>query len=280
MKNVSAVVLALIAGLLVVSACSKVQPIDLLNAVTPNAGYTVTEDVPYGDLPRQTMDIYRPVVEPTEHVIVFVYGGAWRKGEKDEYKFVAQALASEGHTVVIPDYRLYPAVKFPEFVTDVAAAISALDFSDLLQDAGHRKIVVMGHSSGAHTAALIASDPQYLAATGVSVSALIAIAGPYDLPMTNTEVTDVFADVDHHDKVKPLRLVTDQHPRTLLIHGADDKRVKPEHTQRYFRALESSGIEVEKLMLDDAGHAESIAGLAAPLDRFNPIKETIQAFLD
>jgi len=273
---------SLLAIIVIGSACSGLKPINVLNAVTPDVGYTVQEDIRYGAENRQTMDLYRPDSSESGQVVVFVYGGAWRKGEKSEYKFVAQALASEGHTVVIPDYRLYPEVRFPDFVTDVAMAITALDELDIGSVGKKRDVVIMGHSSGAHTAAMIASDPAFLEAAGAgfTVSALIGIAGPYDLPMTNPEVTDVFANIADHDTVKPVRLVTADHPRTLLIHGADDKRVKPAHTERYFRALKANGVAVEMVMLEGTGHAKSIAGLAAPLDKFNPIKETIQAFLE
>lgn len=269
-----------IAIALVVSACSGVKPIDLLNAVTPNTGYTVEEDIRYGSDARQTMDVYYPTTTASGHVIVFVYGGAWRKGDKNEYKFVAQALTSNGHTVAIPNYRLYPSVAYPDFVNDIVNAITVLDKAITGNAEYDHKLVIMGHSSGAHTAALLASNTRYLESTGISISALIAISGPYDLPMTNAEVTAVFGEASDHDKVKPVRLVTTEHPRTLLIHGTDDNRVDPDHTQRYSRALVANGVEVEKLMLEGAGHAESIAGLAAPLDRFNPIRETIQTFLD
>ncbi|MEJ0006612.1 MAG: hypothetical protein WDM77_09705 [Steroidobacteraceae bacterium] len=53
-------------------------------------------------------------------VIVFWYGGSWTEGNKDEYRFVGAALASLGYVAVLPNYRLYPQVKFPQFLDDAA----------------------------------------------------------------------------------------------------------------------------------------------------------------
>ena len=107
--------------LLAAAGCSK---FDLLDAVVPRSGYARTSDVAYGPLERQTLDVYRPTgVDEPAGVVVFFYGGSWRQGRKEDYRFVAQALTSRGFVAVLPDYRLYPAVEFPAFVEDGALAV-------------------------------------------------------------------------------------------------------------------------------------------------------------
>ena len=236
----------------------------------------------YGDDQRQKLDIYFPTKPaPQSRVIVFVYGGAWRQGNRGEYEFVGQALAEAGHTVIIPDYRLYPSVIFPEFINDVVDSIVASKIS-VEQQLGEplNQIVLMGHSSGAHTAAMLASDPQWVEGSGISPSALIAIAGPYDLPLDDPEVEPVFRNVRTPNAARPVALVTSGHPPTLLIHGEEDERVLPFHTRNYSRALKAVDVRVDVQLLKDTGHASAITGIAAPLDFSNRNRERITTFLD
>src|ERR1700744_331044 len=98
--------------MLLLSACS---PTAVLNAVAPRDGVTLTRDVPYADGSRHTLDVYAPraTAAAAAPVLVFFYGGGWEAGSKDMYRFVGAALAARGVVAVIPDYRLYPQVRFP-----------------------------------------------------------------------------------------------------------------------------------------------------------------------
>ena len=115
---------ALVATMMMVAtACT---PIGVLNATAPRSGIAISRDIAYGDNPRQRLDVYAPKAAPagTSHapVVVFLYGGGWTEGAKKQYGFVARALASRGIVAVLPDYRLYPEVRFPAFIEDAAAA--------------------------------------------------------------------------------------------------------------------------------------------------------------
>ena len=57
-------------------------------------------------------------------MVVFFYGGSWNHGERHDYRFVGEALAARGIVTVIPDYRLYPQVRYPDFLKDNAAAVA------------------------------------------------------------------------------------------------------------------------------------------------------------
>jgi len=261
-----------ISALTLINGCTGSSKLDLLNSAIPAVGYEKQDSVAYGEIARQRLDIYHPT-EPSinSRNIVFIFGGAWRTGERAQYEFVGQSLSSAGHTVIIPDYRLYPQTTFPGFVDDIVAAI---DKWTAIQDARvdnsvartdkPLEIVLMGHSSGAHTAALLASDRRWLDPVGVAVTDLIALSGPYDLPLDNSEVAPVFADAPA-DRVKPANLATACHPRTLLLHGTDDERVLPKHSRTYARALQDLDVEVDLVLLEGASHAAPIASLAAPL---------------
>ena len=104
------------------AGCSGTRVVDFL---TPSSAYTVTRDIAYGDGPRRKLDVYRPVslaADAKAPVVVFVYGGSWRDGDKADYRFVADALTARGIVAVIADYRVFPEVSYPDFIDDTAAA--------------------------------------------------------------------------------------------------------------------------------------------------------------
>lgn len=265
------------------SSCKGNTALSALNTLTPNQGYSLVSGLSFGAQPRQTMDVYTPdKATDQSRVVVFVYGGAWRKGIKEDYAFVAHALAREGHWLIVPDYQLYPSVTFPTFVEDVAEAIKAIP--NALGDSKPSpnqplQITLMGHSSGAHTASLIAADRSWLGDAPVIISQLVAMSGPYDLPLDNPEVSNVFASALDSTAALPIEKITVEHPPTLLIHGEDDTRVLPKHSKRYSEALRENNIEVDMLMLEGAGHAAPLTGLSRLLPD-NGTREAVLDFLD
>ena len=178
---------------LFITACS-INPAEQINGMLVNDHFTV-KTVQYGRLPRQSMDVYRPKVDQGKPTVVFVYGGAWRAGTKNDFKFIGHALTQLGHAVVIPDYQLYPAVKFPVFIEDVAQAVKQAELrSENLIGRNMDEIVLMGHSAGGHTAALLYTDTSYFKRNRVNanVVGMIGLAGPYDLTLEYTEIKGVF----------------------------------------------------------------------------------------
>jgi acetyl esterase/lipase len=264
-------------------SCSENTKLEALNAVTPTSGYTLVESIAYGQAARQTMDLFQPT-EPNgdDSIIVFVHGGAWRSGTKEQYRFVGQSLAEAGFTVLIPNYRHYPEVTYPLFIEDIVDAVNHYYAREPVADeplprASH--VVLMGHSSGAHTAALLASDQRWWKGSRVSIAGLVALSGPYDLPLDNDEVSNVFPSVEPRD-VKPPLLTDNCHPPTLLIHGADDERVVKSHTRRYAQALQEVKVATEVVILDGGGHASTLIGLATPLMFLNDSFDYIIQFMN
>jgi acetyl esterase/lipase len=75
-----------------------------LNALVSRSSYTPQNDIAYGSGPRQMLDVYKPLEQPLggAPVVVFFYGGNWDKGEREEYRFVGEALASGGAIPITP----------------------------------------------------------------------------------------------------------------------------------------------------------------------------------
>ncbi|MCB1772177.1 MAG: alpha/beta hydrolase [Gammaproteobacteria bacterium] len=259
------------------------QATAVINGLTPTSGYTLIEGHGYGDDPRQRLDIYLPDrPKPNAPVVVFVYGGAWTSGDRGSYRFVGQALSELGYVTVIPDYRLFPAVAYPDFVDDIARAMAQLPGH--LEAHGCRAplaVALAGHSAGAHTAALLATAPAYRdhRPDNVELVGLIGIAGPYDLPLDDPLVTGKFDRRRDNRSVNPVALAGPETPPTLLLHGAADVTVSPRHTQAFEQALLGHGVAVEAVIYPDAGHRTIIGALAAPLRFLQPTRDDMDRFL-
>jgi acetyl esterase/lipase len=274
-----------LAGLLALGACS---PARVLNAVVPSDSYQRVADVEYGPLARQRLDIYRPLgVAPAAGwpVVVFFYGGAWNRGEKDEYRFVGEALAARGVLTLIPDYRLYPEVRYPEFLRDAALALGYGLAATPRLDGDPRRIFVMGHSAGGYIAAMLALDPRWLAAIGhapAELAGFIGLAGPYDfLPMTNPEAQPVFFHPEYPPHTQPLEFAGSQAPRVFLGAAVNDDLVNPQRNSvGLYAKLQAAGVPATLKMYDGVSHITLIASLAKPLRFLAPTLIDVNAFIN
>ena len=264
------------------AACS---PIKVLNALTPSSTFSKTASIAYGDDPRQKLDIYRPVTAlPNAPVVVFFYGGSWNSGSKDDYGFVGEALASRGMVVVIADYRLYPQVRYPLFLQDGAQAVSWTHRHIAEYGADPNQLYLMGHSSGAYNAAMLALDPKLLAEVGLSPSMLkgwIGLAGPYDfLPIANTDVRPVFFYPDSPPDSQPINHVSHDAPPSLLIASVDDNLVNPKrNTGGLAEKLRAVGVPVQEFYFTKTSHATLVASMSRPLRWLAPVLDRVTAFI-
>lgn len=285
MTSTALLFMLLLLSLLSMKGANAVNAIDLLNAVLPNFHYSLSQAA-YGNHPRQQMDIYLPKpsireANKNKPPIVFVYGGAWVSGNKQDYAFIGHTLSRLGHITIIPDYRLHPEVVFPEFIEDIAQAIRYTETqANELINQEFNQFILMGHSAGAHTAALMTVDPTWLDQHGVTaqLKGLIALAGPYDLPLDDPDVAPVFPNVSKKDS----NVILNTHPKlppVLLLHGKADTRVYPFHTERFSAALNKTNNTVTSRLYEDVDHVMILGAIAPPLRWKNPSYQDIKQFL-
>ncbi|MDX1571733.1 MAG: alpha/beta hydrolase, partial [Xanthomonadales bacterium] len=222
---------AVLAGSL--AGCSGLQ---VLNALTPDQGSDRIDGIPYGEHPRQRLDIYLTRTRPAKGTLVFFYGGGWEDGSRGDYRFVANAFVRDGYDVVIPDYRIYPEVRFPVFVEDAAKALGWIHREGA--DAGLQDgpIWLAGHSAGAHIAAMLHFDERYLRRENFPASRLVGfmgLSGAYDfLPLSSERLKAIFSPPEVRPASQPVNFVDGSEPPTLLIHGTDDDVAWPRNTRR------------------------------------------------
>ena len=273
------------AAVLLPVAVAGCSPLPLLDAIVPEGDYKRQSGLAYGDLPRQKLDVYRPKsARIGAPVVVFFYGGSWKSGSREKYRFVAESLTQKGLTVVIPDYRLYPDVTFPAFMDDAAQAVSWVLNNLGSVNGANRPVFLAGHSAGAHIAALMTVDDTYFARAGVSgarICGVIGIAGPYAFdPFEYSTTRAVFAGLKNRDTARPAKRVVGKTPPFLLLHGDSDDTVRLSNTREFAAALSDAGTEVETGIIPDIGHYRIILAMASPFDDIAPVNDRITDFID
>ena len=267
------------------AACS---PVATLNALAPRNTYTLTPDLAYGAEPRQKLDVYRPKgAAPASGwpVVVFFYGGSWTSGARADYQFVGEALAARGVLTLLADYRLYPEVRYPDFLVDSAHALAyGLD-----QAATHggdpKRVFVMGHSAGGYNAAMLALDPRWLATAGRSPQQLagwIGLAGPYDfLPIGNRDAQPVFFHPNYPPGTQPVDYATPSAPPAFLGVARQDLLVDPQiNTEALATRLAAAGAPATVKRYQGVNHATLIGVFARPLRGLAPVLTDVVAFIN
>lgn len=261
------------------------RPLDVINAATPGWYSERILALSYGPDARHKLDIYRPTTQnQPAPVVVFFYGGSWNRGERADYAFVGEALAARGMVAVLVDYRVYPQVRYPAFLDDVAMAV-AWSFKEINRYGGDpQNIFVMGHSAGAYNAAMLALDERWLAKQGVSAKnlrGLIGLAGPYDfIPIVNPEVRPVFFFPNTPAESQPINHVSANAPPSLLIAPQEDQLVNPQrNTGGLAQRLREAGVKVTETYYKSTSHASLVGTIAWPLRGLAPVLDDVSTFV-
>ena len=249
------------------------SPASVLNALAPDR--LAADGIAYGRDPRQRLDVYRPVGAGPFPVMVFLYGGGWVDGARATYRFVGGAFAARGILTVIPDYRLYPQVRWREILADCAQA-----FAWTRAEAGRfggdgAAPSLIGHSAGAYNAAMLTLDRGLLAAVGLSpardISHAVGLAGPYDfLPLDTERLRQIFGPGAATAATQPISYVDGRNPPMLLLAGGADRVVLPANTIRLADRIRRLGGPVRDRIYPGIDHEEIVGAIAGPLHLLAP----------
>lgn len=250
----------------------------LLNFITTSSTYKLEKDFITGPNVRDRVDFYfSKNGDESRPIIVFVHGGGWHQGDKSLYKFVAEGLTREGFDVAVPNYRLYPEVKYPEFLDDNARAIAAVN-----KRFPERYIVLMGHSAGAYNVLGMAFKPEILSEAGVEVcytiKGIVSLAGPTGaLPAESEPTTIIFPEkLQGSDSfyLGPDMAV----PPLFLINGQDDTSVMPQNSVLLGQKLGSDVATVK--IYEGMNHADAVSQFSSYGFLEGPAKADAIAFIN
>ncbi len=270
----------------ILAACTSIagcSPLRVAEGLTAGHDFALTRDIAYASGPRQRLDIYRPrPAGKVFPVVVFLYGGRWQTGSKEYYRLLGHALTRRGAIVVVPDYRLYPQVKFPSWVDDAAAAIRWTRDNIGRFGGDTAQIWVVGHSSGAHTATMLALDDHYLRRAGLpanSVKGFVSLAGPVDTIWTDADVQTLMGPREGWPATYPRSYIDGASPPLLLLHGGSDKTVSPNNSVGLAARIRERGGCAQSIVYRGVGHIDIVVALSVPGLGIAPVLRDVLQFI-
>ncbi len=266
------------------TACSPLATFDAI-AGRDEGGGTVAEGLVFGPHPRHRLDTYapvRPASGVTLPVVMFIYGGSWRMGSRQEYGFVGSALAARGFVTVIADYRLVPEVKFPDFLDDGVLALAWVRDNIASYGGDPVRIGLVGHSAGAYNAVMLALEPRFIRKAGVDprlIKAVVGISGPYDFfPWRSPDAEAAFGAWPDPQATQPINFARADAPPMLLVTGADDTTVRPANTIAMAARLNAAGASADTRVYPALGHINILTGLSRLLRQSGTALDDMDGF--
>ncbi|MDQ2679950.1 MAG: alpha/beta hydrolase [Candidatus Eremiobacteraeota bacterium] len=255
----------------------------------PAEAITAVHDIAYaGDAnDAHRLDLYLPENRHSVPLVIFIHGGAFMTGDRRDYAQIGESLAQQGIGVAIISYRLFPQSDAEGATEDAAAACAWVVRHAAQYRLDSRAVFVVGHSAGAQIAALIGTNPSYLARFGLALSAIrgvVAISGAYDVRDLSGE-PDSWQRVDGHiygespqvrSALSPSVHIDAATPPIMLVCGlAEDLRMC-DFAVDFASKLQAAGRSAHVLRVGGADH---MGLLKALISRGDPLNEKLLDFL-
>lgn len=232
-------------------------------------GVTAYRDLEYANPGGKPvlLDLYLPPdVETPLPLIIWIHGGGWQSGSKENLA-PARALLSKGFAIVSVNYRLSGEAIFPAQIEDCQSAVRWLRKNARAYHLDPERFGVFGSSAGGHLVALMGTSGK----GDTSVQAVCDFFGPTDLiAMGRVPGYERHASpdspesrllggpaADNPDKARaanPITFVSKVSPPFLIVHGDQDQVVPLDQSRLLHKALQAAGVESELKILPGAKH--------------------------
>jgi len=254
---------------------------------------TVYRDIPYDhvagvDPKLLSLDIYTSkrgaaASRDPEPVVVYIHGGGWKIGDKanpDSGPHKAVTFVSSGFVYVAINYRLSPTVHHPTHARDVAKALAWVADNIGRYSGDPERIYAMGHSAGAHLAALVATDESYLKREGHSLKTIkgdiLLDVGAYDIPWVMDHLTEergrelLLSAFGNDPKVwadaSPIyHVAAGKDIPPMLVFYTDRPRTS-EVSRRFVQALKKAGVPAAAIEARGKNHGSILRDIGEPGD--------------
>jgi acetyl esterase/lipase len=267
-----------------VVALAARAPLEAINAAVNKKSFTLHQNLAYGLLERQKLDLY--LTENAVGTVMYIHGGYWDSGTKDEYPFFAESLCLAGFNVVVVNYRLALEGVFPKNIADVALAVQWLRRELPVYGVTSTFLAAIGHSAGAHLLALLCVHPDHLERVGLNrsaVQAAVCVSGPYDFLEwleTDPRAQKAMGAREQWLETQPALIADGQNPPMLLLHGAKDTLCSPAHAPRLAHEIRQRGGQVQWKAYENLDHFKIIGVFSKVLRWLEPsVFEDTVAFL-
>ena len=219
---------------------------------------------------RHRLDLYLPKGQRDVPVMMFVHGGGFTVGIKDQYAFMGQIFAARGIATAVISYRLSPKATYPGHVQDVARAFAWLRAHIAEYGGRPDKIFVAGHSAGATLVAMLGADPAYLKEVGESldhIAGVIPISGSFTASARSGMFQgSIPIDPDVVRNASAIAHVAGPHPPFLILYGDKDAPRTGEDAEQMAKALKAAGTPADVHEIADHAHMDMVTGMMSPDD--------------
>ena len=220
-----------------------------------------TTTIRYGDDEAHAIDVMALSGDRPAPLLAFIHGGYWQELSRVESRFPAATCISRGWNYAAIDHTLAPAAPLDRIVDECRRAVRALAVRAEALSLDPNRIVLAGHSAGAHLAAMVAADPD-----GINLAGLVLVSGIYELePLIGTTVNNRLGlDPVAARRNSPLLMDAAGSPSTLVAHGSDETSEFKAQSAAFSHHLEAAGTTVTMLEVAGRNHFDVILDLAEP----------------
>jgi len=245
----------------------------------PNVQRGIPYAVPKNE--RQMLDVYAPKNGKNLPVVIWIHGGGWRAGDKSSVLKKPQAFVDKGYVFVAINHRFFPTVTVKEMTGDIAKAIRWTHDHAKEYGGDPKSIFVMGHSSGAHLAALVCTDDRYLKGEGLPLSIIKGCVpvdvSVYDIPkrlkdggsVATATFTKTFGATEELQReLSPVTHVAKGKniPPFLILHVFDRPETRVQ-SQWFADKLKEAGISAKVVAAEGTDHGTINTNLAKSDDK-------------
>lgn len=220
------------------------------------AGKATARDLPYGDKPRQRLDLFL-APDAAAPTCLFLHGGYWQWNDKEGQAFVADGLLPHGISVAVGEYSLAPTATMAEICAEARAQVAFLA-RELIARGRPARIYLAGISTGAHLVAQALDHP--------AVCGALLISGIYDLEPIRISSLNEAIGMDRSDSLRfsPLHQIPAVTPPILIAHGANEIPEICRQSRDFAEALAFLGRDVTRIAVPDCDHFSVLEQLSAP----------------
>lgn len=229
------------------------------------ADRTCLLNAPFGDHPKQSLDVYFAASGNRCPVFLFIHGGGFEEGDKYHYGFISEELAKQGIITVVTSYRLAPECPYPAAVRDIESAVSWIYRNIETLGGDPRRIFVGGHSAGGVLTAEVAFKKGWLERHNLpqdAVRGCLPISGPYDVRGVEW-ISSYAPDLQTQTAASPLLNLECFPAHSVLALGTagQESGFLPSN-QAMLEQLSKLGARVELLILEGMNHDDTVLALA------------------
>jgi arylformamidase len=223
------------------------------------------QEAKYGISENERLD-YFPAAEPGAPVLVFLHGGAWTRGSKSNESFIAPEFLKSGAAVVCVDFSMAPLATLDKMVEQCRRAVAWVYTHAKTMNADPARLVIAGHSSGAHLAAMmLVTEWSGSRLPDDVIKGCVITSGMYDLTPVRLSFRNEYLHLDEAavERLSPLRHLRAGLPPVAVFYGGAELAEFRRQNQDFVRALRGAGLTCEDGDLPGLNHFDMGRQLAA-----------------